>query len=121
MAFKRPEHNISAELLASMKQHVLIDSKCYFGGGTAIVLTLDEYRQTSTFSVPTSLATENSETASSKPAVSVRFSRERQGRSEMSTLMLRAYDCFSNSEARGSSLRSCARPELNSRENRIRA
>lgn len=45
MAFKRPEHNIIAELLASMKQDVLIDSKCYFGGGTAIVLSLDEYRQ----------------------------------------------------------------------------
>jgi hypothetical protein len=45
MAFLRSEHNIIAELLASMKQDVLTDNKCYFGGGTAIVLSLDEYRQ----------------------------------------------------------------------------
>ena len=44
MAFERPEHNIIAELLASMNQDVLIDSKCYFGGGTAIVLCLG-YRE----------------------------------------------------------------------------
>ena len=45
MAFARPMHNIIAELLASMKQNVLADNKCYFGGGTAIVLSLGEYRQ----------------------------------------------------------------------------
>ncbi|BCH63535.1 hypothetical protein RvVAT039_07510 [Agrobacterium vitis] len=45
MVFTRPEHNIILELLGSMKQDVLRDNKCYFGGGTAIVLSLDEYRQ----------------------------------------------------------------------------
>lgn len=45
MVFARPEHNIILELLASMKQDILRDNKCYFGGGTAIVLSLDEYRQ----------------------------------------------------------------------------
>ena len=45
MVFERPEHNIILELLASMKQDVLRDNNCYFGGGTAIVLSLDEYRQ----------------------------------------------------------------------------
>ncbi len=45
MVYARPEHNIILELLTSMKRDVLWDNKCYFGGGTAIVLTLDEYRK----------------------------------------------------------------------------
>lgn len=45
MEYTRPEHNIIAELLAEMNHGFLLDSKCYFGGGTAIVLSLDEYRQ----------------------------------------------------------------------------
>ena len=45
MTFVRQKHNIILKLLSSMKQDVLRDNKCYFGGGTAIVLSLDEYRQ----------------------------------------------------------------------------
>lgn len=45
MEFVRTEHNIIAELLAGMNRQFLLNSKCYFGGGTAIVLSLDEYRQ----------------------------------------------------------------------------
>jgi Nucleotidyl transferase AbiEii toxin, Type IV TA system len=43
--FQRHEHRIIAELLRSMN-HALIEAcKCFFGGGTAIVLTHGEYRR----------------------------------------------------------------------------
>ncbi len=45
MPFVRPEHNIIAEVLASMNSDLLADAKCWFGGGTAIVLSFGEYRR----------------------------------------------------------------------------
>lgn len=45
MTFFRPEHEIIADLLARMDHRLLLDSRCWFGGGTAIVLQLGEYRR----------------------------------------------------------------------------
>lgn len=39
------EHQIIAEILGAMNHAFLLDSKCWFGGGTAIVLKLGEYRR----------------------------------------------------------------------------
>ncbi len=44
MAFIRLEHKNISEVLAGMNQDRLLENKCFFGGGTAIVLKLDEYR-----------------------------------------------------------------------------
>ncbi|MBN9221171.1 MAG: nucleotidyl transferase AbiEii/AbiGii toxin family protein [Mesorhizobium sp.] len=43
--FRRPEHRIIAEALALMDRDFLIASQCWFGGGTAIVMKLGEYRR----------------------------------------------------------------------------
>lgn len=43
--FKRPEHNNIAALLRTMDADFLLESRCWFGGGTAIVLTHGEYRR----------------------------------------------------------------------------
>ena len=43
--FDRPHHQRIAKLLASLNADFLAQSGCYFGGGTAIVLSLDEYRE----------------------------------------------------------------------------
>lgn len=43
--FKRPRHNIVARILAALDEEALLASECYFGGGTAIVLELGEYRE----------------------------------------------------------------------------
>ena len=43
--FKRPHHQRIAKLLASLNADLLARSGCYFGGGTAIVLSLGEYRE----------------------------------------------------------------------------
>ncbi len=45
MAFHRPQHENIAELLRSANRDLLMGSKCFFGGGTAIVLKNGEYRQ----------------------------------------------------------------------------
>ncbi|RUM96929.1 hypothetical protein EET67_15435 [Pseudaminobacter arsenicus] len=45
MTFSRPEHQIIADLLGRTDGQFLLDSKCWFGGGTAIVLRLGEYRR----------------------------------------------------------------------------
>ncbi|RFB85118.1 hypothetical protein B5K08_26720 [Rhizobium leguminosarum bv. trifolii] len=45
MDFIKTEHQIIAELLASMNGAFLEDCGCFFGGGTAIVLKHGEYRQ----------------------------------------------------------------------------
>ncbi|MGO6747974.1 nucleotidyl transferase AbiEii/AbiGii toxin family protein [Rhizobium ruizarguesonis] len=45
MYFIKPEHQIIADLLASMNGRFLEDCGCFFGGGTAIVLKHGEYRQ----------------------------------------------------------------------------
>ncbi|HQT25161.1 MAG: nucleotidyl transferase AbiEii/AbiGii toxin family protein [Burkholderiales bacterium] len=43
--FKRPHHQTIARILKDMNSDFLRDAKCYFGGGTAISLLLDEYRE----------------------------------------------------------------------------
>ncbi len=44
MPFKRTEHQRLAEILAGMNRDRLLACRCYFGGGTAIVLKHGEYR-----------------------------------------------------------------------------
>lgn len=44
-AFERQEHRIIAQALRSMDHDFLMANKCWFGGGTAIVLKLNEYRR----------------------------------------------------------------------------
>jgi len=43
--FRRPRHQRIAELLEAFDADLLLRSECYFGGGTAIALALDEYRE----------------------------------------------------------------------------
>jgi Nucleotidyl transferase AbiEii toxin, Type IV TA system len=43
--FRRPRHQTVATALASMNGPFLEQSRCYFGGGTRIVLELGEYRE----------------------------------------------------------------------------
>jgi hypothetical protein len=43
--FDRPHHQRIAKFLASLNADFLARSGCYFGGGTAIVLSLNEYRE----------------------------------------------------------------------------
>lgn len=43
--FERPHHNAIATILAALDEKVLAEAECYFGGGTAIVLALGEYRE----------------------------------------------------------------------------
>ncbi len=43
--FDRPRHQTLARLLLQFDSDLLVRSNCYFGGGTAIVMLLDEYRE----------------------------------------------------------------------------
>lgn len=43
--FRRQHHNDILNVLRCLSGGLLLESKCYFGGGTAIVLSLDEYRE----------------------------------------------------------------------------
>ena len=43
--FKRAHHQRIAQLLQAFNTQLLLQAECYFGGGTAIVLQLDEYRE----------------------------------------------------------------------------
>ncbi|RUU00316.1 hypothetical protein EOD23_23560 [Mesorhizobium sp. USDA-HM6] len=43
--FRKPEHRIIAEALGLMDHDLLTTSRCWFGGGTAIVMKLGEYRR----------------------------------------------------------------------------
>lgn len=43
--FKRPHHQRIHLLLQSLNADLLTQTECYFGGGTAIVLALNEYRE----------------------------------------------------------------------------
>ncbi|WP_406851176.1 nucleotidyl transferase AbiEii/AbiGii toxin family protein [Herbaspirillum huttiense] len=43
--FERPHHRRIAQLLSSLDADFLLACGCYFGGGTAIVLMLGEYRE----------------------------------------------------------------------------
>ncbi|MDX8524687.1 nucleotidyl transferase AbiEii/AbiGii toxin family protein [Mesorhizobium sp. MSK_1335] len=44
-AFRKPEHKTIAEALRLMDRDFLTATQCWFGGGTAIVMKLDEYRR----------------------------------------------------------------------------
>jgi hypothetical protein len=43
--FERPHHQLVRVALNSLNSRFLSESMCYFGGGTRIVLELDEYRE----------------------------------------------------------------------------
>lgn len=43
--FTRPHHRLVWQALESLNSALLSATKCYFGGGTRIVLELDEYRE----------------------------------------------------------------------------
>lgn len=43
--FERDHHNRIQTLLSALDTDFLTENKCYFGGGTAIVLALNEYRE----------------------------------------------------------------------------
>lgn len=43
--FKRPHHQRILRLLQALDHDLFTRAQCYFGGGTAIVLALDEYRE----------------------------------------------------------------------------
>jgi hypothetical protein len=43
--FKRPRHKLVSRVLSAFAPGFLSDSRCYFGGGTRIVMELDEYRE----------------------------------------------------------------------------
>lgn len=43
--YSRAEHQLIFDVLGAMNRAFLLDNKCWFGGGTAIVLKLGEYRQ----------------------------------------------------------------------------
>ena len=43
--FRRPHHQTVSRVLAALDSDFLRDNRCYFGGGTRIVMELDEYRE----------------------------------------------------------------------------
>lgn len=43
--FRRPHHNLVHRILTAFDAVFLADNQCYFGGGTRIVMELDEYRE----------------------------------------------------------------------------
>ena len=43
--FDRPHHQRIAKILQALNSDLLLDAECYFAGGTAIVLSLAEYRE----------------------------------------------------------------------------
>lgn len=43
--YRRPHHQRVFKLLQTLNGSLLEQAECYFGGGTAIVLSLDEYRE----------------------------------------------------------------------------
>jgi hypothetical protein len=43
--FRRPHHQLIERLLNSFDAQILVETECFFGGGTAIALLLDEYRE----------------------------------------------------------------------------
>ena len=43
--FERPRHKLVIAVLNELNSQFLSESRCYFGGGTRIVLELDEYRE----------------------------------------------------------------------------
>ena len=43
--FTRPRHATVERILAQLDAGFLLDAQCYFGGGTRIVMSLGEYRE----------------------------------------------------------------------------
>ena len=43
--FSRPHHQRIAQVIQSLNGRLLEQARCYFAGGTAIALSLNEYRQ----------------------------------------------------------------------------
>ena len=43
--FKRVRHQVIHKLLQAFNREILQEAECFFGGGTAIVLLLNEYRE----------------------------------------------------------------------------
>ncbi|MDN5869296.1 MAG: nucleotidyl transferase AbiEii/AbiGii toxin family protein [Nitrococcus sp.] len=43
--YQRPYHRLVASILKRMDAHLLARAECYFGGGTLLAMTLDEYRE----------------------------------------------------------------------------
>ncbi|RJL51951.1 nucleotidyl transferase AbiEii/AbiGii toxin family protein [Pectobacterium carotovorum] len=43
--FQLAHHNRIAKVLSALSQHLLDEASCYFAGGTAIVMMLNEYRE----------------------------------------------------------------------------
>lgn len=43
--FSRPHHQAILKALGELDTDLLVRAECWFGGGTAIVLMLDEYRE----------------------------------------------------------------------------
>lgn len=43
--FKRPHHQLVNQVILALNADFLCENKCYFGGGTRIVMELDEYRE----------------------------------------------------------------------------
>lgn len=43
--YKRPRHQLVKRILAAFNAGFLSDNRCYFGGGTRIVMELNEYRE----------------------------------------------------------------------------
>ncbi len=43
--FRRPWHRLVGRVLASLNRELLASARCYFGGGTRIVMELDEFRE----------------------------------------------------------------------------
>lgn len=43
--FNRPHHRLIERLLNAFDAQILIETECFFGGGTAIAMMLDEYRE----------------------------------------------------------------------------
>ena len=41
----RPRHKLVFEALSALHADALVQTECYFGGGTRIAMTLDEYRE----------------------------------------------------------------------------
>ena len=50
--FERPHHRRVAEALSALDADLLDEARCFFGGGTAIVLALGEYRESVDIDLP---------------------------------------------------------------------
>lgn len=84
--FRRDHHNRIASVLQSLNSDLLIETKCWFGGGTAIVLANNEYRESvdidflvsdlTGYQKLRSLLTTNGIQAITRPGIKLKTSRE---------------------------------------------